>query len=130
MLFMWTRKSPAEATWGKWTRLLRAAFLDILLGVGLWYVLVRLFMIFGVLPRDAVSSCVGCAVIAVILPAAWYDNWRAQRESKNTLVCDRCNLVKVADGQLTCKCGGQYFPLAEMKWIDSAPTEPPLPTKA
>ncbi len=120
---MWIRKSPAEVTLGKRTRLLRIAFLDVLLGVGLWYVLVRLFMIFGVLPRDSVSGYVGCAVIAVILPAAWFDNRRAQRKSESTLVCDHCNLVKSADGQLTCKCGGQFFTLAEMKWIDPAPIE-------
>jgi hypothetical protein len=119
---MWIRKSPAEATLGRWTRLLGAACLDVLLGASLWFILVRLFMIFGVLPRESVSTCVGCAVIAVILPAAWYDNWRTQRRSKSTLVCDRCNLVKLADGQPACNCGGQYFTLSEMKWIDPAPT--------
>ena len=89
----------------------------------MWYALVRLFVIFGVLPRESVSGCVGCAVVAVILPAAWFDNWRAHRKSKNTMVCDRCNLVKSADGQLTCECGGQYVTLPEMKWIDRDPTE-------
>jgi hypothetical protein len=120
---MWIRKSPVEATLGRWTRLLGIACLDVLLGAGLWYVLVRLIMIFGVLPRDSVSVCVGCAVIAVILPAAWLDNRRQERKSKNTLVCDCCNLVKLADGQSACNCGGQYFTLAEMKWIDLASTE-------
>jgi hypothetical protein len=122
---MWNRKSPAEVTSGRWTRLLRTACFYVLLGMGLWYVLARLFMIFGVLPRDSVSGCIGCAVIAVLVPAAWYDNWRAQRKSKSILVCDRCNLVKSADGQPACKCGGRYFPLAEMKWIDPAPAGHP-----
>jgi hypothetical protein len=121
--------SPAEAILGRWTKLLRTACLDVLLGVVLWYVLVRLFIIFGMLPRDSVSRCVGFAVIAVILSAAWYDNWRTQRKSKNTMVCDRCNLVKSADGQLTCKCGGQYFALNKMKWINPASTEH-LPRKS
>jgi hypothetical protein len=123
--FMWIQKSPSEVTFGRWTGLLGTACLYVLLGVGLWYFLVRFFTICGVLPRASVSGWVGCAVAAVILPAAWFDNRRAQRKSKNTLVCDRCNLVKGADGQLTCKCGGHYLPLAEMKWIDPAPTGHP-----
>jgi len=118
---MWIRKSPAEVASSKRAGLLRTACLDVVLGVSLWFILVRLFTIFGVLPRDSVSLYVGCAVIAVILPAAWYDNWRTQRKSENTMVCDRCNLVKLADGQLTCKCGGHYYPVDKMKWIDAAP---------
>ena len=118
---MWIRMSPAEVASAKRVKLLRATCLNVLMGAALWYILVRLFMIFGVFPRDSVSGCVACAVIAVILPTAWYDIRRTQRESKNTMVCDRCNLLKLADGQLTCNGGGQYFPLAEMKWIDPAP---------
>ena len=124
MLFMWIRRSPAEVASAKRARLLRTACLDCLLGVAVWFILVRLFMIFGVLPRDVVSGYVACAVIAVILPAVWYDNWRTQRRSQNTMVCDRCNLVKAADGQLNCKCGGLYHSLDEMKWIDLASTNP------
>jgi hypothetical protein len=124
MFSMWIRRSPAEVASAKRARFLRTACLDCLLGAAVWFIFVRLFMIFGVLPRDVVSGCVGGAVIAVILPAVWYDNWRTQRKSKGTLVCDRCNLVKAADGQLNCQCGGLYHSLDEMKWTDLATTNP------
>jgi hypothetical protein len=117
---MWIRMSPAEVTWAKWARVLRSLFLYALAGWGLWYLLVRLFMVFGVLPRQSVSGWVGCGVIALMLPAAWYESQRARRKGLGTLVCDRCNLVKLADNRTTCKCGGQYFPLSEMKWTNSA----------
>jgi hypothetical protein len=119
---MWIRKTTSEVILARRAKLLRTTGLSVLLGAGLWYILVRFFMIFDVLPRDAVSECVACAVIAVILPAAWFDNWRTERKGKSTIICDRCNRVKAADGQLGCNCGGQYFTLAEMKWIDPAPT--------
>ena len=127
---MWIRKSTPEAIVGNWTSLLRIVCLDVLVGVSLWYVLVRLFILFAVLPRDSVSGCVGCAVVAVLLPAAWLHNRRAQRDGKNTLVCDHCNRVKLADNQLRCECGGQYFTLAEMKWIERHPIEKRLQKSA
>jgi hypothetical protein len=114
--FMWVRKSPTEAVVQRWARWLCPTGLDVLLGVGLWFVFVRLFVVFGKLPRDLVSSGVACAVFAVILPAAWYDNRRRRRKRNATLVCDVCNIVKVADGQLRCQCGGHYHCLADMKW--------------
>jgi hypothetical protein len=118
---MWIKKSPVEIIWGRRLRLLFAASLNVFLGVSLLYILVRLFGFLGVLPRSPVSGYICCAVIAVILPAAFWADGRAGRKSKNTLVCDRCNRVKLADGQLTCQCSGHYRTLDEMKWIDPAP---------
>jgi len=106
---------------------MRKALLDALLGVGLWYVLVRLFMYFGGMPRESVSWAVGCAVVIVILPSSWLGYRQARRNSNNTLVCDRCSLVKLADGQRACECGGEYFALSEMKWIKPASKHAPSP---
>jgi len=100
-------------------RLLRATCLDVLLGVGLWYGLLRLFMFSGLLPRHSISSDIGLAVIALILPAALFSNWHKRAL---TTVCDRCNALKTADDQPNCNCGGQYLTLPEMKWINSAPS--------
>jgi hypothetical protein len=119
---MWVQKTPTEVSLEKRIALLRATGLDILLGVGLWYGLVRFAMFFGLLSRKSFSVYIGCAVIAVILPATWYSSRRAWRKRASTMVCDRCNAVKTADNQSNCNCGGHYFPLQEMKWVDDAPS--------
>lgn len=124
---MWIRVSPAEATSSRRVEVLRTAFLYTLAGWGLWYLLVRLFTVFGALPRESVSGWVGCGVMALVLPAAWRDSRRSLRRSKNTMVCDRCNIVKSFDGEPACQCGGQYFALSEMKWVDPAKEAGPLP---
>jgi hypothetical protein len=116
---MWIRKSPSEVNLEKRDRLLRATSLDVLLGVGLWYGLVRFFMFSGLLPQHPISGYIGCVVIAVILPATWLSNWHKRAR---TTVCDRCNTLKTADDQPNCNCGGRYLTLREMKWINSAPS--------
>jgi hypothetical protein len=121
MISRWIQKSPTEAALGKWTKLLGETCLDVLLGLSLAYFFVYLCEFFGMMPPTSVSCYVGCAVIAVVLPASLYSNWRTHSRSKNIFVCDRCNIVKVADGQMACKCGGCFHTLDEMKWIESAP---------
>jgi uncharacterized membrane protein len=125
----WIRKTSAEATLERWGKLLGATCFDILFGASVWYLMVRLFVFIGVLSAHPISGYVGFGVIALILPAAWYENWRAHRVTRNTLVCDRCNLVKAADGRLGCDCGGQYHSLDEMKWVDADSTVRSLPQK-
>jgi len=117
---MWIRKSPAEISAEKRATLLRGTCLDVLLAAGLWYCLVRLSMFLGLVSRSSVSVYVGCAVITVFLPAAWYST---RRKRSNTMVCDRCNALKTADDQPNCNCGGQYYPLTEMKWVSNASSE-------
>lgn len=101
--------------------MITATALDLLLGLGMWYGLVLLFTFFGVMPKPSVSGYVGLAVVGLILPAAWYNGWREQKNARNTLVCTQCNIVKSADGQPSCKCGGTFHPMDEMKWVDSSP---------
>jgi hypothetical protein len=124
---MWIRMSQSEAASARRKELIRKALLDALLGLVLWYVLVRLFMYFGAMPRESVSWAVGCAVVIVILPASWLGYRQARRNGNDTLVCDRCNLLKLADGQRACECGGEYFALSEMKWIKPAANQAPSP---
>ena len=119
---MWIRKSPTEVSLEKRARLLRATCLDVLLGMGLWFILVQLSSVFGRPFQGPVSVYVGCAVIAILLPAAWFANWRSLRPSTGTMVCDRCNALKTADDQPSCNCGGKYLNLREMKWVNSTPT--------
>src|SRR5277367_5181757 len=103
---MWIQKLPAEISLERRATLLRVAGLNVLLGLCLWYSFVRLSVFFGLLPRNSVSIFIGCAVVAVLLPTAWHATSRARRQSERTTVCDRCNVVKTADDQRTCKCGG------------------------
>lgn len=116
---MWIRKSYTEVQSEKRSRLLRATCFDILLGGGLWYLLVRLLAFCGILPAHSISLYIGCAVVAFILPAAWFANRKGYGKRAATLVCDRCNALKTADNQTTCYCGGTYIPLPEMKWVNS-----------
>jgi len=74
-------------------------------------------MFFGVPLRNSVSGYVGCGVIAVLLPATWYANSQARRKGNRTMICSRCNVLKAADGEPNCNCGGRYLALPEMKWI-------------
>ena len=115
---MWIRKSPTEVSLEKRAALFRATGLDVLLGAGLWYGLVRLAMAFGLLSPNSISGYIGCAVIALILPATWYSNRRARHKRAGTMVCDRCNALKTTDDQPNCNCGGQYLPLLEAKWVN------------
>jgi hypothetical protein len=127
---MWIRKSPTEVSLEKRTRLLRATILDVLFGVSLWYGLVQLSIFLGLLSRNSLSGYIGCAVIAVVLPAAWYSNKRARHGRAGTMVCDRCNALKTSDDQPNCNCGGQYLILPEMKWINAAPSGRIFPIRA
>jgi len=61
-------------------------------------------------------ALIGMALIAVIL-AIWRWTRRARRQCENTVICDRCNVVTLADGHVACRCGGQYLSLLEMEWI-------------
>jgi hypothetical protein len=118
---MWIRMTPGEVASARRAQLVRAACLDGLLGVGLWFILVRLLAVLGALPSGSISGAVACGVIALILPAAWLDHVRTQRKCEMTVICDHCNVVKLADGQPACPCGGRYVPLTEMKWVGPAP---------
>jgi hypothetical protein len=117
---MWIRKSPTEVRLEKRAKLLYATCWDVLLGVGLWYVLVRLSVIFGLVESSkAVSGCIAGAVAAVLLPAAWYSSRPARDKRASTMVCDRCNALKTADDQPNCNCGGYYVVLPKMKWVNT-----------
>ncbi len=129
LCFMWIRKLPVEVSSENRSRLLRSTGLDVLLGLGLWYGLVRLSEFFGLSYRASVSGFVACGLVAVILPASWLASRRARHRRESTMVCDRCNALKVADDQLACNCGGQYLVLSEMKWINARPDGQTLPTK-
>jgi hypothetical protein len=118
---MWIRKLPVEVSTENRSRLLRSTGLDVLLGMSLWYGLVRLSEFFGLSYPASVSNYVACGVIAIILPASWLASRRARLKREGTMVCDRCNALKVADDQLQCNCGGQYLALPEMKWINARP---------
>jgi hypothetical protein len=124
---MWIQKLPTEVSLEKRAALLRATCLDILLGAGLWYILVRLSKFFGLPFQGSVSGYVGCAVITLLLPAAWYASRRASRMGKRTMVCDRCNVLKTSDDQPNCGCGGQYLPLEKMKWVDDSSSRQTFP---
>jgi hypothetical protein len=115
---MWTQISSSEAALGRRRRIITATALNLLLGLGIWYGLFLLFAFFGVMPKSSVSGYVGLAVGVLILPAAWFDSLRKQNNARNTLVCNGCNIVKSADGQLSCKCGGTFHPMDEMKWVE------------
>jgi hypothetical protein len=119
---MWMRKLPTEVSSEKHCRLLRRACLDVLLGTGLWFVLVKLFAFLGLPYRTSPSSWVACGVVAIVLLAGWHARRQARKKLESTMVCDRCNAVKAADGKLDCNCGGQYLPLPEMKWINAKPS--------
>jgi hypothetical protein len=75
-------------------------------------------MILGVLPRGPISGFRVCSVIAIILPMVWLGSRRARGKGNETVVCDACNRVKLADEQPACTCGGRYVPLAEMNWVN------------
>jgi hypothetical protein len=79
---MWIRKSPTEINPEKRIKLLCATYLDVLLGTSLWYILVRLSALLGPPFQGPVSGYVCCGVIAILLPAAWYANWRELHEKK------------------------------------------------
>ena len=42
-----------------------------------------------------------------------------RKEPPETVVCPRCEIVKVPDGQLKCQCGGQYYDIRDMKWVET-----------
>ncbi len=117
---MWIRDTRSEAIPNRHEKLLFATLVDVLLASGAWYVLIELSVLMGVLPDDSVSTWLGCAVIAAVLPAAWFADHRESHENCRTLMCDGCHHVKSCDGQSACKCGGRYRSVAEMKWINSA----------
>jgi hypothetical protein len=114
---MWIRKSPEKTMSNNHSKLLWATLVDVLLGAGIWYVLMQLSISFGLLPEGSISNWIGCAVIAAILPAAWFADQVNHRKGHRTVICDRCHVVKAADRQWACGCGGHYRSLAEMKWI-------------
>jgi len=118
-----------EVSSEKRARLLRNTSLDILLGMTLWYALVRLSAFFGLSHYAVASGAVACGLAAVILPASWYASRKARRKREGTMVCDRCNALKVTDDQPACSCGGQYLVLPEMKWINAQPDGQNLSTK-
>jgi len=119
---MWIRKSPTEVSLEKYSRLLRGAYLDVLAGVSLWYILLRLSGLIGLPYCTSVSGCVACGVVAFILPASWYASRQTRNKRKGTMVCDSCHTLKKGDNQLECACGGQYLTLTEMKWVSAKPS--------
>jgi hypothetical protein len=60
----------------------------------------------------------------VFLPSAWRASRQALAKGTGTVICDHCNTVKSADGQIKCRCGGCFRPLEEMKWIDRPDASP------
>jgi hypothetical protein len=124
---MWKQKSPDEVAAEKRVNLLRNSCWVALLWACLWYGLLRLRPYFGRSLQDASVDLMGLALVGSIL-FVWRLSWQAHQKNKETLVCDRCNSLKSADGQLTCKCGGQYLTLLQMKW--TAPEKQPRPPKS
>jgi len=125
---MWIRKSSAELTLERRSRLIRNICLIALLWAGLWYALSHFRPYLGASLRNSALDLMSVALIGVIL-LVWRLVWPTHEEHQNTLICDRCNIVKSYDGQLTCKCGGEYRSLLEMKWITPAPEKKSHPTK-
>jgi hypothetical protein len=125
---MWTRKAPEEMASEKRTNLMRNLCGVLLLWVVVWYALASFRPLFGQPLRDSTMALMGIALIVAIL-LVWRLVWQTRQRRQNTMVCDRCNAVKSADGQQNCKCGGQYLTLLEMKWITQVPEKQPRPTK-
>lgn len=40
-------------------------------------------------------------------------------EESLTVICDKCNDLKSYDGTYSCKCGGKYFNISKMKWVET-----------
>lgn len=59
------------------------------------------------------------ALVLGFILLAWFQRKRWNRTRSTVHICDECNAVKSSDGKSDCACGGKFYPLAAMKWIDS-----------
>jgi 4-amino-4-deoxy-L-arabinose transferase-like glycosyltransferase len=126
---MWIRKSPNELKLEKQVKLLGGFFWI----AALWAIFWTTFTGFHFLPRD------GRTALLASIPAVGIFLWalllgrQSRRNRKKTVVCDRCNIVTADEIGPKCKCGGDYYNIAEMKWApprssgDSLSTGPRSP---
>jgi hypothetical protein len=109
----------------KGIKLLRTLFLLDGVCLACCYLLARYGGFFD-LPRGDLAVICGGVLLTALLASAWRLAFRPRATGTN-MVCDRCNRLKFSDGQLICQCGGEYFPLAEMKWVKR--NSPPVPAR-
>jgi hypothetical protein len=67
----------------------------------------------GIIPR----ALLNIATFGLVLGAVYWLR-RSHANSLGPLICQKCNRVKVNDGQTACGCGGKYLSLDAMKWVD------------
>jgi len=109
---------PEELSSEKRAKLIRNTVWVVMLWLGAWFFLAHSTGIFGLSLRDAGLILVGAALVGLMLGIVWLLDSRGGKTINNTMVCDRCNTVKSTDGNFNCQCGGHYFSLNEMKWVN------------
>jgi hypothetical protein len=113
---MWIRKQPDEVISDRRASLQRSVCWIGLLFTAYCIIIMRFGPLLGSSFQDWNIAFLVLGLVAVST-LVWRST-RQERESRNnTAVCDRCNAVKLADGATTCKCGGHYLSMDEMKWI-------------
>lgn len=49
-------------------------------------------------------------------------NFSFLKKSNTTVVCEKCNKLKTKDDVINCECGGFFYNIKEMKWIEDNST--------
>lgn len=122
---MWTKKSSDEIGAERRAGLIRSIFfLAVLFGLSS-----LLFSLAAAAVRRPVSvagaTVIGGIFSVMVLGFIHGAGAERRRNFNKTVVCDRCNAVKTADGQSRCACGGDYHRLADMKWNGQQSSQPP-----
>ncbi len=73
------------------------------------------------LPPPQLASETADALVVILVLAFWWQLARSRPGNSTTLICENCNLVQLNDGQTNCRCGGDYFGLDEMIWVENPP---------
>ena len=51
-------------------------------------------------------------LITLFIPSLFFGT------KSTTIMCDKCFKMKNFDSNITCKCGGKYYPIQEFKWVE------------
>jgi len=130
---MWRRKTSDEKLIEKEKGIRRDVSAAVLSWTVLLYVLATSPALHGQsllgvvlpLPQMVPEAIKTLAVIVVLL--FFCGLARTHSKTASVLICQKCNRVKLDDGQINCACGGACFGLNEMKWMENGLERPVHP---
>lgn len=78
------------------------------------------FLIIGIISNpDRVYNVIDSSItFGLVITLVSFIMYSSKKTDSKSMLCDQCTNLKSFDRELTCKCGGQFFPINNYVWIE------------